>query len=552
MGPESLHVEWTSDRTLRASCAASLPEGLRAALMDSNWGVHLGAIDVAFTLEAAQFTFPALRVAQPEVRGRLMSEVGAHLGGAVAGAARVGCTVEIPVCYDPELGPDVAGVGERIGVAADDVADLHAMGEYTADFLGFSPGFAYLSGLPAAMHVPRRGSPRARVEPGSVAIAGARCAVYPSATPGGWNIIGRTPLRLFDAHREPACLIPPLARVRFRRIDRGTFEAMLGLDVVERPPPRTGGNGLVIESAGALSHVQDLGRSNLGVFGIPRGGPMDACGQRWANAAAGNGASAATIEFIGAGLSFAAAKDCRIGLSPGVTTVVERKGTGVCEQTVSMVELCRGDRLSVRGVGSRCGYVSARGGFDVPMVLGSRSTAMRAGFGGFGGRGLVKGDCVAILTDGADGADGPGGGRIGAMKCLDGRQVIRMTTGFHAWLFGARLFNEGALARFVATIFRVSASSDRAGLRLEGPAFSHGHAQLGSEPTTAGAVQLPPDGLPIILGPDGPVTGGYPVIGVVIEADLARVGRLKPGEYVRFEVVSLDDAWELAREGCGG
>lgn len=126
-------------------------------------------------------------------------------------------TVEIPVKYD---GPDLPDVARLAGMAIDDVVHLHTAAEYTVCFLGFSPGFPYLSGLPNELAVPRLASPRKKVAAGSVAIGGSQTGVYPVASPGGWRIIGRTEIRLFRPEEDPPVLLRMGDRVRFRVEER--------------------------------------------------------------------------------------------------------------------------------------------------------------------------------------------------------------------------------------------------------------------------------------------------------------------------------------------
>jgi KipI family sensor histidine kinase inhibitor len=124
-------------------------------------------------------------------------------------------TVEIPVRYGGEDGPDLEAVAEAHDLRPRDVAELHAATVHTVLFLGFAPGFAYLGGLPEQLVTPRRATPRERVPAGSVAIAGEHSGVYPRSMPGGWNLIGRTDQDLFDAGREPPSLLEPGTLVRF-------------------------------------------------------------------------------------------------------------------------------------------------------------------------------------------------------------------------------------------------------------------------------------------------------------------------------------------------
>jgi KipI family sensor histidine kinase inhibitor len=132
------------------------------------------------------------------------------------GAAAVGGReVEIPVQYGGEFGPDLQAVASHTGLSPKEVVNRHAAGEYVVFFLGFQPGFAYMGGLDKALHTPRRSSPRVTVPAGSVGIGGAQTGIYPATSPGGWQLIGRTSLPLFDPARSPPTLLQPGDRVRF-------------------------------------------------------------------------------------------------------------------------------------------------------------------------------------------------------------------------------------------------------------------------------------------------------------------------------------------------
>ncbi len=132
--------------------------------------------------------------------------------------------VEVPVCYDPSLGLDLEEVARRTRLAPSEIARRHAQGEHRVLMMGFSPGQPYIGGLDAKLAVPRRAEPRTRVPAGAVAIANAQTAVYSFETPGGWNVIGRTPLALFDPAREPPSLLAPGDRVKFVPITLEEFE----------------------------------------------------------------------------------------------------------------------------------------------------------------------------------------------------------------------------------------------------------------------------------------------------------------------------------------
>ena len=136
-----------------------------------------------------------------------------------------GRSVEVPVCYDVQFGLDLPEVSERTSISINEIIKRHVKTQHWVLMVGFSPGQPYIGGLDPKLSVPRRATPRTRMPKGAVAIANAQTAVYPYETPGGWNIIGRTPLTVFDPARDPASLFAPGDRVRFSAISRAEFEA---------------------------------------------------------------------------------------------------------------------------------------------------------------------------------------------------------------------------------------------------------------------------------------------------------------------------------------
>ena len=143
-----------------------------------------------------------------------------------SGARAASRVVEIPVCYDPEFALDLDEVAQLTGLSAKEIVDLHRSATYRVNCVGFTPGFPFLSGLSAKLVVPRRSTPRKEIPIGSVAIAGKQTGVYPVKSPGGWNIIGRSPLRFFDAAKNPPALLFAGDCVRFRSITRAKFAAL--------------------------------------------------------------------------------------------------------------------------------------------------------------------------------------------------------------------------------------------------------------------------------------------------------------------------------------
>jgi inhibitor of KinA len=148
---------------------------------------------------------------------------------AKAGAETIGRRWTLPMCCDADLAPDLADVAAATGMARQEVTRLHASTTYRVYMLGFLPGQAYLGDLPAALHLPRRLTPRISVPPGSVAIATSMATVYPLASPGGWHIIGHCPVRLFDAAAADPVLLAPADEVVFRIVERAEWQALNSL-----------------------------------------------------------------------------------------------------------------------------------------------------------------------------------------------------------------------------------------------------------------------------------------------------------------------------------
>ena len=190
--------------------------------------VHkLEAARIPGVLEIAPaFASVAVFLKSPEHLAECAASIPVVLGKERRAAAksRPGRLLEVPVCYDPAYALDLEEVAEHCGLSPNEVITCHAADRYHVRCIGFTPGFPYLSGLPEVLTTARRATPRTAVPEGSVAIAGRQAGIYPLQSPGGWNIIGRTPLRLFDATRKPAALCAPGNRLCFVPITRQEFE----------------------------------------------------------------------------------------------------------------------------------------------------------------------------------------------------------------------------------------------------------------------------------------------------------------------------------------
>lgn len=290
--------------------------------------------------------------------------------------------------------------------------------------------------------------------------------------------------------------------------------------------------------AGLCDLVMDQGRPGWGSVGVPSGGAADPAALAAANRLVGNDEDAAGLEITLAGPSLRFPQGGAVALT-GARFAATR-GSGAPVPWNETLVLAPGETLSLEAAeaGARC-WLALAGGLAVEPVLGSRSTFLPGGFGGHFGRALRRGDVLATAarTEGARclRARPPRGGAPGVLRVIVGPQAAR--------------FDDGGLAAFFAGTFVVAAAADRRGLRLSGPCLTHTVSELPSQGVLPGAVQVPPDGQPIILGWDGPVTGGYPVIAGVIAADWGRLAQLRPGDAVRFETIEVDAARARAQIG---
>lgn len=302
-----------------------------------------------------------------------------------------------------------------------------------------------------------------------------------------------------------------------------------------------------VTAPGVLATIQDLGRSGWRRFGVPRAGALDAGLLRIANRLAGNDQAAPGIEFFIAGPSFKALDaTVRLAFAGDFTLMLQRGGERSVLESWRSVTLQPGDSLRIGAPrAGRVGYV-AIGGLAVPAVLGSASTYTRARLGGLQGRALAAGDRlqVAAVPQPPPGATAPESVLKAPPVMSDA--PIRVVPGPQDDHFDAATFG-----RFFGAEYRVSRDADRMGMRLEGPALQHRPdkgAEIVSDATVPGSIQVPGNGLPIVLLADGQTAGGYPKIATVISADLARLACAAVGAVLRFAAVSVAQAEALAHE----
>jgi biotin-dependent carboxylase-like uncharacterized protein len=305
---------------------------------------------------------------------------------------------------------------------------------------------------------------------------------------------------------------------------------------------------LRVVAPGLLTTLQDLGRVGHQHLGVPVSGALDHVSLRAANLLVGNPPDMAALEIAYQGPTLVVEADsARIALAGGQAPVevLPPEGDGSAPRRLACFEsarLVRGQRVRVGGlVGSAMLYLAVEGGFAVPPVLGSRSTLIRGAIGGYHGRALRAGD-VLPLTLGA----APERGEVMLPPIdLSPRPRVRIVLGPQD-----DHFTPAGLDALLASTYTIAQASDRMGMRLEGPKLEHSAKgyNIVSDGIAPGSVQVPGNGLPIILLADRQTTGGYPKIATVISADLPALGRMAPGARIAFEAVSIEEAETAARQ----
>jgi len=517
-----------------------------------------GVLEVVPTYRSLGVQFDPAQLGAEALRGRIEDA----LNGLDPGQLPPPKVVRLPTCYGGEFGPDLPFVSQHSGLSEDEVIRLHSETPYHVYMIGFTAGFAYLGGLPERLHTPRLPSPRTKTPRGAVGIGGSQTGAYSAETPGGWRLIGRTPVPLFDPLREPPTPMLPGDTVRFDPISREEYDRLEQVyrgvtspeprapsldDSAPSPEPRAplsfaSRKALEFLRAGLLTTVQDRGRIGCQKFGVTVSGAMDEVALRVGNILVGNDQNAAGLEISFLGPRIRLLADVTLALT-GAETDVELDG-----QPAPWYEAFRaraGQVLDIRHCtrGMRA-YLTVAGGVDVPVRLGSRSTSLAAGFGGFRGRPLHDGDLLSVGPTIGKTARGFERGVPQSWRPAFGSpQIVRV-------VFGPQdgAFTEAGRRTLLDATYEVSPSSDRMGYRLEGPAIEHGGpADIISDWIALGGIQVPGNGKPIVLLADRQTTGGYTKIATVLSPDLPKLVQLRPGEAVRFRAVTVDEAEAAAR-----
>ena len=420
-----------------------------------------------------------------------------------AGEGRV---VEIPVRYDGEDLPEVAA---RTGLTPEAVKALHQKPLYRVYALGFTPGFPFMAPVEPPLRLPRKAHPRPRVPAHSVAVAGAQTGIYPLPSPGGWNLLGRALVAVYDPHRPEPFLLRPGDRVRFREAEGEVPGEPLPLELLPQEPRLP---AIRVEEPGLLDLVVDGGRFLAGRFGLARSGPLDPRSARVANRLVGNSPHAPLLEVSLRGPVLTALRPL-VAAFAGYGLGVELEGKRIPPGQSFLWPKGKVLRFRPGGLGAR-GYLAVAGGLEATPFLGSVSPDLR----GRVGRPLRAGDVLGL------GEERPARpGLAFALRPLPEVLTLRLLPGPQ--------YSQEAFLALLQGAFRV-ARADRMGLELEGPEVPGGEGL--SEPTPLGGVQVPPSGRPLVLLADKGSLGGYAKPALVDPRDLWLLGQAWPGARVRF------------------
>ncbi len=441
--------------------------------------------------------------------------------------------VEVPVVYGGEHGPDLEYVARHTGLKPQEVIERHSGRDYLCYVVGFTPAFPFLGGMDPALACPRLEAPRFDLPPGAVAIGGAQTGLYPMGGPGGWRVIGRTPLLVYDPRRDPPGLIRAGDQVRFLPVRAADFPEVPSAVGSAASPGR---EVLEVLKPGAFTTVQDGGRWGYQSQGVPLSGALDQTALAAANILVGNPPQAAALELTLLGPKLKALAPLRVALAGADLGLLLNGKPAPLDRAIQMEP---GQVLEFTGPrGGARAVLAVEGGVWSPLMMGSRSVYPLGRLGGA----LVKGQRIAAGPP--TGIACPAGLPPGLMAPAPDKAEIRVLAGPNLDYFTKR-----GLETFFSSEYQLTQDSDRRGMRLAGPGVEFDPEMpdsIISEPNTPGVVQMPSGGQPIIQLREQTV-GGYAKIATVISADLDLLARLLPGSHLRFRRVSLGEAVEAAK-----
>lgn len=424
-------------------------------------------------------------------------------------------SLQLPVLLE---GPDLNEILNEKKMTLEAFQHLFFSQEYRVLTVGFSPGFPYLGPLHPDLTLPRKSTPRTEVPEGSLALARCFVGIYPQKTAGGWNLIGRTPMRIFSPESPTPFLLHYGDQVSFFPVSSSNSDQQTSVgsapDFVPKSPV------FELLSGGICTTFQDRGRFQFQHMGVPPSGPLDEESFLCGNSLLRNHPEAVSLEFSFPAPRLKALKKVSLALS-GADFSPHIAGNPV--PTDGIFEMDSGDVLQFHARRKGMwGYLAIQGGFEAPRFLNSASTMARGSFGAV--RRLRTGDLLGCAQQ--------------STYQASPREIPILPEKGKIPFFSLPEIPPECLSEFAGQTFTLSHELDRSGYRLKGPKVSLPDGEVLPEPNLVGSIQVPPSGEPIVILHDGPTSGGYPKIGIIPKKHLRTLTQLTPGSAVEFKAVS--------------
>ena len=461
-------------------------------------------------------------------------------------------TIKIPVCYeDKDFAPDLVNVIEHAGLTEKQVIELHSSKPYLIYMMGFLPGFPYLGGMDAKLETPRLKTPRTKIPAGSVAIGGKQTGLYSVESPGGWQIIGRTPLKVFDLNRNPTFVYKAGDKIQFVPVtkeeydhfdenqwlkENGFLETGSSVSSIYNTQDKNRfacGSGIEIIDGGFNTTVQDDGIKGFQKYGIGQSGVMDKISFDLANRICGNAENKPCLETTLGGPEIRFTLPCDFAITGAVL-----KNATLNNVPIQMNKKIHAEKNAVL----KCGfatkglhsYIAFTGGILLPPVFGSCSTNLKSKMGGLCGRKLCAKDQLAIGYVNEKPAEVNAGTKELNPFFTEQKELLELECVKSSQ---SDLFTTDAVNKFSAQVYTVAPASDRMGIRFSGESLNCGSTDIISDAIPFGSVQITSSGLPVVMAADRQTTGGYAKIACVTKKSMCVLAQAVPGTKVKFKFI---------------
>ncbi|MBF7072741.1 carboxyltransferase domain-containing protein [Glaciecola sp. MH2013] len=486
----------------------------------------------------------------------------------------------IPVCYEglcesdmQATSPfvnDIESLSKRLKLSPSQIIELHCQKELRVFAIGFLPNFAYLGNIDSHLTSPRLSQPRVSIPRGAVAIADQQSAIYPISSPGGWHVLGYTPLDLsIQAKRVfsvgDSVQFYPISAHEYRKLRQQDAKRIKRIMESDTPlvaatnmaSSRNNGDAIKIIESGLRSQIVDEGRKGHQHEGFCQAGPADALSYLLANLLIGKSKNDANIEVLMAGFKLKTHCDIDFVVTGARNAVFLNND----ELKLNTVYSCKaGDHVEIRLVPSTAGlynYIAFDKDIVCAQVVGSCCAVKREKLGGLQGDGssLQSGQSLSLADKAKNGkvsisneyshALGQHIELLSRAGSADKPVELRYVSGYQS-----SLLSHIDKALFHASHYCISNSMNTMGIKFEGLAMKLGSVNMHSEGIAYGAIQITPDGTPIVMMNERQTIGGYPKLGSVISNDIALLSQCKPGTIVRFVECDILEAQSLASLHC--